>query len=297
MAYGARYLGAKVEHVPPGAKDVELRMPDGATIRGALVDASGAPMAGAWVRADFVSGPPMDIWTNNASGGFGAQTDAAGAFAVTGLPPGRYRIVHVADVNVYGAGRPVRGGDDVASGASNVRLAAGGTATISGSVVDEDGKPIADASVGATPVGGGPVAPSRTDANGAFTIRDASDIARYTVRAWKSDFVPATADDVAPGATGLALRIVRGLEASGRVLLPDGSPFAKRYVQLLLEGGDYRVSAQTDADGRFTAKALKDGVYRVEEVVSSRRYGESGVGRKCGTIKAGEKDVELKMAE
>ena len=136
----------------------------------------------------------------------------------------------------------------------------------------------------------------RQDSTGAFVIKDASDLVHHALTAWKTGLLPANADDVAPGASGVVLKITRGLEASGRVLQKDGTPF-KGYVSLFLEGSDYRVSAQTDGDGRFTAKPLRAGTYRVEESLSVRRYGESGVGRKCGTIKAGDKDVELRMTE
>ena len=81
------------------------------------------------------------------------------------------------------------------------------------------------------------------------------------------------------------------------LVLPDGKPLANDHVQLFLEGGDYRVWAQTDADGRFTAKALRDGVYRVEETISAIRPGQKATPRACGTIKAGDKDVELQFAE
>ena len=79
------------------------------------------------------------------------------------------------------------------------------------------------------------------------------------------------------------------------MLQRDGTPFADGRVSLVLEGGDYRVSAPTDADGRFTAKALKDGVYRVEASMNVIRAGQTP--RACGTIKAGDKDVEMRMTE
>jgi RNA polymerase sigma factor (sigma-70 family) len=297
VTQGAQLRAAKATGVAVGAKDVEIRLTGGLTIRGVFLDAAGKPLADAWVRAEIRPGQDVESGVDSWFLGPGAQTDAAGRFTISGLATARYRLVHVPDPQNVVVARPLKGGDDVVAGATNVRVVAGNLATISGTVVDEDGKPIADASVDLIAVGCRPAASVRTDANGVFTIRDASDVGRYVMKASKFERVPAQIDDVAAGAAGVSIRLVRGREASGRVLQRDGTPFADGRVSLVLEGGDYRVSAPTDADGRFTAKALKDGVYRVESSPTVIRSGEKATTRACGTIKAGEKDVELRMTE
>jgi len=293
VTQGAQLRAAKATGVAVGAKDVEIRLTGGVTIRGVFLDAAGKPLADAWIRAEVRPGQDLDPGVDSWMNGPGAQTDAAGRFTISGLATAHYRLVHVPDPQNVVVARPLKGGDDVVAGATNVRVVAGNLSTISGTVVDDDGKPVADASVDLLAVGGRPAASVRTDADGVFTIRDASDVGRYVARASKSDRVPAQIDDVAAGAAGLSLRLVRGREASGRVLQRDGTPFADGRVSLVLEGGDYRVSAPTDADGRFTAKALKDGVYRVEASMNVIRAGQTP--RACGTIKAGDKDVEMRL--
>ena len=152
-----------------------------------------------------------------------------------------------------------------------------------------------DANVGTAP--GGPGVVTETRADGSFTLDGVSDLVTYVVSAAKGDVLRGETAGVAPGASGVRVRLVVGLEASGRVLQKDGRPFANAYVDLALEGGDFRKSAPTDADGRFTAKGLRPGVYRVEEVLTVLRPGDSGKPRACGTIRAGESDAVLQMTE
>ena len=68
---------------------------------------------------------------------------------------------------------------------------------------------------------------------------------------------------------------------------------------LLLEwewDGDHRKTAVTDADGRFTATGLREGVYGVEELpTTTSSSGSPPEPRPCGTIRAGDRDVELRM--
>ncbi len=297
VTQGAQLRAAKATGVAVGARDVEIRLTGGLTIRGVFLDAAGKPLADAWIRAEVRPGQNLEPGEDTWFLGPGAQTDAAGRFTISGLATAHYRLVHVPDAQNFVVARPLKGGDDVVAGASNVRVVAGNLATISGTVVDEGGKPVADASVDVTVVGGRLAAMARTDAAGVFTIRDASDVGRYVVTASKPDRVPAQIDDVAAGAAGLSIRLVRGLEASARVLQRDGTPFANGYVRLLLEGGDYRVSAKTDDDGRFTATGLREGVYRVEEMFTSVPFGSTAKPRPCGTIRPGDKDVDLRMTQ
>jgi RNA polymerase sigma-70 factor (ECF subfamily) len=288
-----RLLPARVTGIPSGADGVEIRLTAGETIRGRLMDSAGAPVGAALLRADELQ--TSDPWTRAETPS--VFTEPSGAFAFEGVPAGRYRIVHVVDANALGGIRPLRGGEDVASGAADVRLVAGGVTTISGTVVDEDGRPVASASVTATPVGGGPRCGARTDATGAFTIANTSELVRYSLRARVNDRPPVFAADVAPGAAGIVLKVTRGRETSGRVLLADGTPYANGYLEFALEGTDWRDSTKTDSEGRFTVNSLPEGGLRVMEMFVSRRYGERMTPRTCGTIRAGDKDVVLKFTE
>jgi RNA polymerase sigma-70 factor (ECF subfamily) len=288
-----RLLPARVTGIAAGADGVEIRLGAGETIRGRLVDAAGAAVGAALLRADELQ--TSDPWTRAETPS--VFTEPSGAFAFEGVPAGRYRIVHVVDPNALGGVRPLRGGEDVPSGAADVRLVAGGVATISGTVLDEDGRPVEGVGVTATPLGGGPRCGARTDAKGAFVLGNASDLVRYSLITSVKDRPPAFAADVAPGAAGLVLKLTRGRETSGRVLLADGTPYANGYLELALEGADWRTSTKTDAEGRFSVSALPDGEIRVEELFLERRYGDRMTPRSLGTVRAGDKDVVLKFTE
>lgn len=290
---GSPLLKNKVTGVAPGTTGLEIRLSAGESIRGRLVNAAGAPMA-ALLRAEPLDNAP-DPWIGTTEAR--AVADAAGAFLFDGLRPGSYRIVQIVDQTRYGGTRPLRGGLDVASGSTDVRLTAGGVTTISGTVVDEDGRPLAGARVSAAPVGGGPGCGARTDAGGAFVLSEVSDVVRYSLRALAKDRVPSFANDVAPGAGGIVLTCTRGREASGRVLLKDGTPYANGYLEFTIDGVEWRDSTKTDADGRFGVTALPEGDIRVSEMFVSRRYGERLTPRALGTFRAGDKDVVLKFTE
>jgi len=207
VTQGAQLRAAKATGVAVGAKDVEIRLTGGLAIRGVLLDAAGKPLVGAWIRAVVRPGRDIDLGVDGWLQGPGAQTDAAGRFTISGLATAHYRLVHVPDPRQGLVVRPLHGGDDVVAGATNVRVVAGNLAMISGTAVDEEGKPLADVEIDAMLVGGGYAGVVRTDADGAFTIRDVSDVGRYVVKASKPGRVAAQVDDVAPGATGLRLEL------------------------------------------------------------------------------------------
>lgn len=297
VTQGAPLRPATATGVAVGAKAVEIRLTGGVSIRGRFLDAAGKPLAGAWVRAEVRSGQDLDRGVDSWFFGPFAVTDPTGRFTISGLATAHYRLVHVPDPTNPLVARPLKGGDDVVAGATDVRVVAGNLASIAGTVLDDDGKPVAGASIDLIAVGGGIAGCTRTDAAGRFTLHDASDASRYVVRATKQDFVLAQIDDASAGAAGLAIQMVRGLRASGRVLRSAGTPLAQGVVILTLEKGQHRASAVTDAEGRFTAAGLREGVYRVDATTGLDPSGSTANRRACGTIRAGDEGVELRMIE
>jgi hypothetical protein len=68
--------------------EVSLTLPRAARVRGRLVDARGAPVADAWVRAS----DPHPAWALLAESTPAVMTDAQGDFDLSGLMPGRYEL-------------------------------------------------------------------------------------------------------------------------------------------------------------------------------------------------------------
>jgi protocatechuate 3,4-dioxygenase beta subunit len=116
-------------HVRPGARDVDVgdvEMETGLTIRGRVRDGRG-PIAGAKVYAL----PPRPMPTR----AFEAFSETDGSFVIAGLEPGVYRL---------GARAPGYSGTDKRADAGadkvDILLAAGGG--VSGTVLDEAGRPV-----------------------------------------------------------------------------------------------------------------------------------------------------------
>jgi hypothetical protein len=100
--------------------------------------------------------------------------------------------------------------------------------------------------------------------------------------------------DVAPGATGVTIRLVRGLPIRGRLVDVAGKAIAPATLVFRTEHGDIEASAYADADGRFAVENLLPGAYRVEQMTSK---GGEFVYVLCGTIRAGDEAVELRRTE
>jgi RNA polymerase sigma-70 factor (ECF subfamily) len=124
VSVGAQLRAAKATGVSAGAKNVDIRLTGGLTIRGVLLDARGAPLANAWIRAEPLPGQNLDPAQDSWLFGPGAQTDAAGKFTIGGLATARYRLLLVPDPQRIDVRRPLKGGEDVGAGATNVRVLA-----------------------------------------------------------------------------------------------------------------------------------------------------------------------------
>ena len=216
------------------------------------------------------------------------MTDESGRFVVTGVTPGRYRLL--ATTSWGAAHMPLVGGEDVEAGARGLRLALPGTTSISGRVVDETDAPIAGVEVVATGADGALHA-GATGADGAFTISGVPGFGRFIVSATFNERLPIRVVDVAPGAAGVTIRIVRGLSASGRLLDAAGKPVTPATLVFRTEHGDVEAHVYVDENGRFAVEHLLPGSNRVEQMTPK---GGEMVYVPCGTIRAGDEGVDLK---
>jgi hypothetical protein len=122
-------------------KGVEIRMSEGATVSGIVVDGAGAPVASARVRIGVASRGMIGVEPRQV---FSADD---GTFTVAGLPRKPLEAVALAESGSSET-RPV----DASQGdVADVRLTIDITGTIAGIVVDKQGEPLEGVQVGAAP--------------------------------------------------------------------------------------------------------------------------------------------------
>lgn len=261
----------------PGSLEVELD--DGESIAGIVVDAAGNPVPGADVR--LASGLNAEAVV--------ARADAAGAFALRGLPAGFVLRASAgtmesapADITRLAGGERLvlrldRGGDHV-----QVRVLAGGA-------------PVADATV-RLDTGWRNAAPPRqmvghTDSAGIAAFAGVPADA-YVVEVVHREHPPAQRRITTEGHGVTRIETVELGEAATLVGLVrcGGTPAAA--IQVMLEGADslmHRSGIHTDREGRFTVGQLAVGQHAV--MLAKETTWES----RLVTLRAGEQVVEFDL--
>lgn len=278
----AGYAPTEIAEVVEGDL-VSLVLGPGWTLRGTVVERSnGRPVAGAEITvAPLITGgfhdpeEPRRLHRTTTS-------DENGAYEVPDLEANFYRIQAEAE----GFGRAVRdrisvGLDGRASPEVHLYLSPG--ATLSGRVLDPDGRPLEGAQVGVGP-GGIPTnleawmnlgdAGGKTDEAGHFEIRGIPANPSYEVSVRHEDFASAWIEDVrvAEGrrSAPLEVRLSKGTSLVALLQAGEGKPFAGEVrVDLQYEGGTgprqpwRRVHAEGDRlelkEGKLTVPRLPVG--------------------------------------
>jgi hypothetical protein len=86
--------------------------------------------------------------------------------------------------------------------------------------------------------------------------------------------------------------MVKGLVAKGRLFDASGKPMPRASVSLAHSDGQHHQGFQTDGDGNFTADGLVEGSYAAQVYVQSK---DTGDWKPCGSVKAGETAIELRV--
>jgi protocatechuate 3,4-dioxygenase beta subunit len=230
-----RYLFARVE-TPAPAKGVRLVLRTGAALEGTVVDARGQPLEGVTLTVELGAGEQRRE----------LETEAGpeGRFSLGGLPPGTYVVRAALDTGGFAhrASRTVqvRGTETVDA---SLRMDTGGS--VSGIVVDEQGRPMADAQVwgvAATDnahvlVMDGDATMARTGPDGRFTVHHLQE-GECQLRVQKPGYTleaPPGAEDMGvswgqPARTGARdVRLVLRYQGriTGRVTRADGTPIPR----------------------------------------------------------------------
>ncbi len=263
-SYASRLAALPVVYLP---ERHVLEMVPAQTIGGLVQDQAGRPIAGAQVRAvarlDKVSGT-VDVSRT-------LQTDQEGRWRVEGLPD-------EADTISLGFKHPAYIGDEWTRGRvtgeelpalrdlKHVATMAGGL-TVSGRVLDDEGRPVSRAAVILAPASGSgfryDYADTVTDASGQFRfgcarndVTDTADGGGSTgVLVEVPGYVPALQRvTVEPNLAPLEFRLKQGREVTVRVVDENNRPLPGAWtaVDLLLEDPRYGLwHADTDEQGRF----------------------------------------------
>ncbi|MEZ4365786.1 MAG: carboxypeptidase-like regulatory domain-containing protein [Kofleriaceae bacterium] len=272
-----RFVARDATHAPGTSEIVTLdgrtprdgvivTMAAGARVRGTVVDASGAPVAGARVR--------LGVATRSIVGEAPRQaySDAQGRFELAGLPRKPLRAVAMHEA---GASATVDV-DAQAGDVDDVVLTIDVTGTIAGIVVDPAGEPLEGVQVSAGPAFGRGAMPDMsqwrlrgfpealTDGGGRFTLTGLAP-GTYQVRAARSRIGRrgprgGPGDGVEASAGDRDVRLVLAPEGSvtGKVAFADG-----RVPDLMTVSVGFTSEAVASPDGRFTLDGLAPGELEV----------------------------------
>ena len=282
---------------------------------GAVTDASGQPVASAWVVAELELGPGTKGRAPATGGGAGsnaasgaassaratagssaavvARSDRAGAFVLKGLEAGRHRL------RVEGAGLLTAEVRFVDVPGPVVRIVVARRAEVSGRVTD-GGRPVAGAAVQLLPLGGAAPLASETDASGRFAFADRPE-GRFRLWAARRDrAAPAQAvDRVGPGPFApLELALVPAAIVSGRVVDASTGRGVAAHVTLVADDPDEPPRAATSSAagsfrvegvplGRWTADAFAPGYVGADSIGFAAGVDAPSVALQRGGVLAG----------
>ncbi len=294
----------RLEHVPPGIYDLEVRAPrfaakqvpaveigaapadlgeialePGAALLGRVVSRQGKPVAGATVSAhrhgfvDPTAATPATAVT--------AATAADGSFRLEDLRAGEELDLTVTRGGY--AGKLVPGVRVQVEQVLEIVIEE--AARISGRVLDAGRRPLEGAAVTVEPqaptgaTGAASTAGGRTDGAGEFDL-DAVPPGplrlRVAAEGWKPKFIEDL--EAVPGESIQELEIVleRGAAIAGRVLDAQGRPASEAFLEVVDPGAGMTaartdVSTQADGDGRYRLEGVEPGVRRVEVHWRDRR--------------------------
>ncbi|MGH7151747.1 MAG: carboxypeptidase regulatory-like domain-containing protein, partial [Planctomycetota bacterium] len=291
------------------ARDVEVPVLLGGRVAGTVRARDGAPVATAEVRLS----PDFDPFAMFA-GGRGelmprkTASDAKGAWSIGGVRPGK-NLVLSASAEAHGPA--VRTGVEVVPGREvRLDLLLPAEGAIAGRVLDESGRPLAEAEVEAAPSGDLRTllalreGKATSAADGTYRIGGLA-AGEYRVSAekvgWKQSKFAKVRVEEGKTASAEPSVLPEGNAISGRVLDPKGAPAKGILVRAnfeasaftmadpeLLSGGT-RSRARTAEDGAFRITGLGKGPFKV-----TARDEDSASAVVTG-VKTGTKDLELRL--
>ncbi len=234
---------------PGGESDGTFALARGGTVRVRVTTADGKPLPGASVRLD---GPGDEDW-NEESGDDGIAV-------LDGVADGELKLS--VDHDEW---RPYSGKLTVPSDKAETVIALEAGLTITGTVLDADGKPIAEAYVNAWLMrSGNGESNSRSGqsaADGTFRLAGLRQ-GTWQLSAHADGGTVAQLKAVAAGASGVKLQAKAMVDLAITVLRPDGTPLPDLAVTINPEDGQDQ-QLTTGKDGRATAKLRRGDTWQL----------------------------------
>lgn len=280
LATHPEYVGVASGIDITGDATLDFTLIPGGVVEGTVVDlASGDPVADATVIVSHEGGGGWAEARARAT----ARSDARGHFRVPGLEPGTLRIRAEVERDGRVSRDPVIVPLGIAEQAAGIEVLVAAAPYVGGRVVDEQGAPVADATVVAMATT--ELTTTRTDGDGNFrfialrpgTWRLTATGARYHM---DGDPVPVTLAD-AP-VTGVTLKVAAAPHITGRV---EPAEIAEVSVEREMKGfmmmgpGGFAAleGTQTGPDGRFDISPVEPGKRTVIAKAPDGRRGKATV--------------------
>lgn len=297
-AFSGEYRG----HVEPYDSESERKIVvDKTDVRGLVFEVE--RLASISGRVTY-NGKPVDDAAVNTDAGGNARTDATGQFVLRGLRGGKLSLYAESKrLGAFMRGNPIELGKT--ENMTGVELVLDLSGSIAGTVVDQNGAPVAGAVINFSLLRGRDFGQATTAEDGTFKAGALSGGGDYTYQVGSQDramkfpaadgkrFPPIAVRDGQTHITGvrIAVRYER-LSISGRVVNKQGAPVPDVYVQVEPKGQSAWAapSTRTDVGGAFTVGDLRAGEYTVR--ASSARSSQS-----VPNVAAGRRDVVLELAD
>ncbi len=249
-----------------------VKLREGAVLEGKVTGPGGKPVAGALVR--HVAAAEGDDWGRRwrLENARPHQTDAAGAFRIPNVEPGRLTVQFTHPSHVSAS----RDGVEAVEGrATEVSAELGGALTLSGKVLGPDGKPFVGARIevnrqGDLPEGADPYfsPPGNlaSSSDGSFTQTGLLP-GTYSLKATAEGAADSDPVEAEAGGPAVTLRLAQAFSISGTVRLRQGAGLGNVRVRAKLEGKEndngWDNSTSTNREGRFEIRDLPAGTYEV----------------------------------
>ena len=254
--------------VAPNPQPLRIVLQAGARLSGTVLDATGAPVAGATVAVmvEEADVEPSGMGIRGFRFPVRNETDDTGRFELEQVPSGKLRL----SASAQGWRTAELSALEVPAGGEleDLRLVLERGATVSGRVFDADGQPAAGVWVRVeedrTGMRFSQPASATTSGDGQYLLEGVEPGTRLIMARNEDRETTAQEIEVGSGVNRLDLRFATGASISGRVVDGAGAPLAGASVMALTDARSWGgAEARSGADGAFTIEGVRDGQYQL----------------------------------